>query len=324
MKNRLILLSALIITVVIATSLYYRSDNETLTIYSGRSEELISPIIDRFEEEYDIEVVIKYGDSVELANLINTEGKDSPADLFIAQDVLSINRVEQELNLLELSNEIKSLSRSNEIKDNNWLGVTSRLRTVVYDSNNYYEEDLSSDITEYCKEKYKEKVGWAPQNASFQTFLGELVAVEGEEFVDNWLKCMIENETKIYPKNTPIVQAIVDNEIQLGFVNHYYLERFLAEDSSITATNFFPEGVLGMSNMSTIGIIDHTDQQEVAEDFVRFIMNEESQNYFLEETHEVPVSTVVELSSEYQLLDLEAGDEELEKALELLSNNELL
>ena len=45
-------------------------DGETITLYSGRGERLIQPIIDRFEEESGINVEVNYGDNAELALLL--------------------------------------------------------------------------------------------------------------------------------------------------------------------------------------------------------------------------------------------------------------
>lgn len=324
MQRRIIVLLAILVIAIATYTIYAASKKPSLTIYSGRSEELISPVIDKFAEAEGIDVEVKYGDSIELANLINTEGDQSPADIFVAQDLLAMNRVSQAGLLASLPKNVTDLSLSSEIEDDYWVGVTARFRTIVYDSRNYQEEDLSDDIFEYCKAKYEGKVGWAPLNASFQDFLGELIAEEGIEVAEAWVKCMVENNTKSYPKNTPIVQAVINNEINLGFVNHYYLEEFLEEDDSITAKNYFPEGILGMSNMSTVGMINSSQQSELAQKFIKFMLNQESQEFFQQYDHEIPLAKASAEENDYEIIKLEATDKELQDAIDLLNKYELL
>ena len=50
-----------------------------VTIYSGRSEYLISPILEAFACETGIDVRVRWGNSTDLAILINEEGKSTEA-----------------------------------------------------------------------------------------------------------------------------------------------------------------------------------------------------------------------------------------------------
>src|SRR5687768_5301428 len=59
---------------------------ESLVIYSGRSENLVAPIIEQFSEATGIEVDVRYAGTSAMAATLLEEGANSPADVFFSQD----------------------------------------------------------------------------------------------------------------------------------------------------------------------------------------------------------------------------------------------
>ena len=72
------------------------SDESSLTVYSGRNEALIGPLLDRFERAHDVELEVRYGETAELAATLREEGDRSPADVFFAQDGGALGAIEKE------------------------------------------------------------------------------------------------------------------------------------------------------------------------------------------------------------------------------------
>ena len=117
--------------------------------------------------------------------------------------------------------------------------------------------ELPESILDLTDEEWRGLVGWAPTNASFVANVTAMRVLLGDCDREDWLAGMIANGVQAYPKNTPIVQAVIDGEVPVGLVNHYYLFRFLAEDPDITATlHFFPGGDVGsLINMAGAAIL---------------------------------------------------------------------
>ena len=111
------------------------SSGDSITLYSGRSEDLVQPLIDRFTEATGITVRVKYAGSSDLAATITEEGDNSPADVFFAQDPASLGTVALAGLFEELPDDVLSVVPS-RFSDSQgaWVGTSGRARVVVYDS----------------------------------------------------------------------------------------------------------------------------------------------------------------------------------------------
>src|SRR5680860_80153 len=81
------------------------SDDERLTVYSGRTADLIGPLLDEFSAETGIGIDVRYGDSADLALLIDTEGDNTAVDVFISQSPGAVGFLEAQGRLSTLSEE---------------------------------------------------------------------------------------------------------------------------------------------------------------------------------------------------------------------------
>lgn len=299
-----------------------------LTIYSGRSESLVGPLLDQFEQETGLNVEVRYGSTTEMAATILEEGANSPADIYYGQDAGALGALAKAGRLSSIPDDLLNLVEPRfRSPDGLWVGTSGRARTVVYNTNALTEADLPDDLFGFCASEWQGRLGWAPTNGSFQAFVTALRVSEGEERARDWLSCIQANEPFVYPNNTSIVDATGKGEIDAGFVNHYYLFRFLAEDSDFPARNYHPRagGIGAMTNVAGVGIVDTTDNQEAAEAFVRFLLNESSQQYFNTETNEYPLSADIPLNpllvpmSTINTPDIDLSDlDDLDGTLQLL------
>ena len=126
--------------------------------------------------------------------------------------------------------------------------------------------------------------------------------IHGEDRTEEWLRGMIANDVKVYPKNTPQVQAVGDGELDIGLVNHYYLFRF---DADWPAANHFTDpGQAGaLVNVAGVAMLEASSNRSNALRFIRFLLSEEGQTYFRDQTNEYPVASGVEANPRLVPLD---------------------
>mgnify|MGYP000857695026 FL=1 len=264
----------------------------SLTIYSGRSDTLVGPLIDRFKDDTGIEVSVKYAGTPQLAATLLEEGSNTPADVFFAQDPGGLSAVSEFMSPLN-EETLNKVPRWAVSPVDAWVGVSGRARTVVYNTDQLTPVDLPDDLTGFVHPEWKGRIGWAPTNASFQTMVTAMRSMWGEEKTIQWLKDIQANNPKVYPKNTPIVSATASGEIDVGLVNHYYLHRFLAEQgNSFSARNYHPTagGPGAIIMVSGVGILESSDNKINAQRFIEYLLSEDSQRYFVEETFEYPLA----------------------------------
>jgi iron(III) transport system substrate-binding protein len=153
-------------------------------------------------------------------------------------------------------------------------------------------EDLPEDIAGFTDPSWAGRIGFAPTNASFQVMVTAMRQLWGEEETKAWLEGILANDPVFYEGNAQVVEAVANGEVEVGFVNHYYLYRFLAEQGEgFTAANhFLPSGGPGSLVMvAPVGRLANGQNEANALTFIEFLVSPEAQEYFTTSTNEYPV-----------------------------------
>ena len=300
---------------------------QALTVYSGRNEAFVGPVIDAFENATGIDVEVRYGKSSPLAALLLEEGAASPADVFLSQDAGALGAVSEALLLDVLPdgilNHVEARFRSDS---GQWVGVTGRARVLVVGAS-VPQADYPASVFDLTDEKYRGRVGWAPTNASFQSFVTAMRNIYGDAQTGDWIRGMIANDTQIYPKNTPQVDAAGRGEIDFGLVNHYYLYRFTSTDPDFPALNYYlPDADIGsLINVAGAGVLSSSDNSETALRFIEFLLSHTSQLHFASSVNEYPlVEGVPANPGLVPLSDLDTPDIDLSDLSDLQGTLDLL
>ena len=269
-------------------------DAGELVVYSGRNENLVRPLIERFEKESGISVEVRYADTTELTATLLEEGDASPADVFFSQDAGALAALEAEGLLGDLPEgaaaDIQERFRDPE---NHWTGVSGRARTIVYNPEKLSEAERPQNILDVVDPKWKGRVGIAPTNASFVSHISALTTEIGEDDVRKFLADLKSNEPKAYDSNVLAVRAVAGGEVDLALVNHYYALNEKQENPEAPVANIYPqEGAF--VNLAGVGIIEGAANREHAEQFVEYLLSEKGQEFFRTETNEYPLVAGIE------------------------------
>ncbi len=277
------------------------SEKRTLTLYSGRKEELVGDLLKDFTKSTGINVEFRGGDSGELAAQLITEGDASPADLFFSQDAGALGALSEAGLLAELSEEsLGVVSPEFRSPEGEWVGTSGRARVLMYDPKQVSE--LPEGIDGLLDPSWKGKLAFAPSNASWQSFVTALRVLRGDEGARTWLEGFAALNPKAYESNDAIAIAVNKGEIAAGFVNHYYLYE-LTEELGADAINaklhfFTGEDPGALINVAGVGILNTSDDAEAAQQLIDFLLSETGQSYFAEQTFEYPLRAGVALGAD--------------------------
>jgi iron(III) transport system substrate-binding protein len=256
------------------------TQSTSLTIYSGREQQLVKPIMDRFTRETGIELKIRYASSTSLATALVEEGRNSPADIYWSQEPGTLGLVGARGVLARLPQAtVGKVPARFSTRSRRWVGTSGRSRVLVYNTNELRESDLPASVWGLSNARWKGKIGIAPTNASFQAFLGATIRLFGEARVRAWLRGLEANDVRFYPNNTTVVQAVGRGDIEVGLVNHYYIYNLLAETPDLPVRNhWFRDGDPGNLVLAAgVGIVASTQKATTAQRFVDFLLSKTGQ-----------------------------------------------
>lgn len=267
------------------------AQTKTLVIYSGRDEKLIGPLIEKAKKDLKKDIQVRYGNTAELAIALLEEGQNSRADLFFTQDAGALGNLEKKQVTLPIPSKLldKVDARFRSAKGY-WLGISGRARVISYNTKLVNRGELPLLVSQLTQPKWRGKVGWAPTNGSFQSFITAMRVLQGDGTTLQWLKAMKANGVKDYGGNSAIVEAVGRGEVYLGLVNNYYLYNLKKNDPNLPVANHYTIKDAGaMINVAGVAITKTTDQKADVEALIDYLLKPSSQNYFAQETNEYPL-----------------------------------
>jgi len=285
---------ALILTVPALPSPLSAADK--LTIYSGRSERLIKPVLDEFTMKTGIHVELLSSGTTELVNRLKAEGDRTAADVLITNDAGSLELartagVLRPLSMREIDRAIPSQFRA---PDNAWVGLSGRFWIIAYNTSMVKPNQLDS-LLDLADPKWKDKIAIPNSGSEYlQAGVSVIRATHGDAKTKQFLQGLKDNAgNHVYQKSSQIVDAVAKGQVALGIVNHYYIYRHLAKQPNAPIMAFMPDqqngGMGAIMNVAGIGVVKSTKHLDSAKLLVEFLVAQAGQKLFADLDKEYPL-----------------------------------
>jgi iron(III) transport system substrate-binding protein len=137
------------------------------------------------------------------------------------------------------------------------------------------------------------------------------------------------NDVQLFDNNVLILNAAEDGVVALGLINHYYWYEQVAEEGleAVPARlKFLPDGDPGaLVNVAGVGVLTATDHDDEAVRFTEYLLGENAQTYFAEDTKEYPLVDGIPIAeglpplNSLQTPDIDLSDlDTLEETLQMI------
>jgi len=264
-----VLLVGAFVGVVLATS---GSSSDSLVLYSARSHYGEEKPFEDFAKKTGSDLTIRGGDASELYERLQSEGKNTPADVLITVDAANLWRA-QHAGIID-----------------SWKPLTYRARTIMRST----ERVGPNDVTTYeglgdprWKGKLCLRSGTSEYNVSF---VADRIAKDGRAATEQMLRRWMANDPKIFGSDTDVLEAIKDGDCDVGLTNSYYLGRELADDPSFPVAPVWADqnGRGTHVNLSGLGVVHWSDKAKQARELIDYLRQPSQQEIFAENNHEYP------------------------------------
>jgi len=301
------MLKKIISATLVLTSMLYSSAE--VNIYSHRHYDADKQLYKMFEQETGIKVNIVKAKANELMKRLESEGLNSPADLFITADVgrLYLAKTKgllQNVNSDYLNKTIPSHLRG---KDNQWFALTKRARVIVYNKDKVNPSELSTyeDLT--TSKWHKKVLIRKSSNIYNQSLLASFIANVGNEKAKIWAKGVVNNMGRTPAgSDRDQMKAVVAGVGDVAVVNTYYVGKLLnsKKKNEVMVGEkmgvFFPnQGTNERGthiNISGIALTKSSKNKDNAIKLMEFLVSPKAQTLFAEANYEYPVNPNVEPS----------------------------
>jgi iron(III) transport system substrate-binding protein len=277
---------------------------EVVNLYNSRHYGTDQALWEGFTKQTGIQVNVVDGTHEQLIQRMQSEGANSPADVFITVDAGRLAQASG-LGLLQPieSKTLDALIPENlRDPDGLWYGLAKRARVLVYAKDRLDPAQLST-YEALAGPEFKGKVlVRSSTNVYNLSLVGSILAANGPEATETWCEGLVANMARP-PEggDTDQLKAVAAGVGDVAISNTYYFARLLAsakpEDQAVgeQLAVFFPnqEDRGTHVNVSGAGVLKTAPNQDNAVKLIEYLASPEAQRYFADVSFEYPANPEV-------------------------------
>lgn len=275
-----------------------------VNIYSYRQAYLIEPLLKAFEKETGIDTNVVFAKKG-LAERLEREGRNSPADVVMTVDISRLNELVERDLVQGVDSPVLEENIPEHLRnpDGKWFALTTRAR-LIFTSKDRVKEGEITTYEQLADDKWEGRIctrsGKHPYNIAL---FSSMIAHHGEEWTEQWLQDVKDNlARKPQGGDRDQIKAIAEGVCDVSIGNSYYYGNMLQDENQRPIAEkvrlVFPnaDGRGTHINISGIAMTKSAPNRENAVKLMEFLSSPEAQRIYAEANTEYPANPAVKPS----------------------------
>ena len=277
------------------------ADEQTITIYSSRNEQLIKPLLDRYTEQTGVKVELVTDQTGPLMARLKAEGLNTPADMLLTVDAGNLWQAAEQGLLQPVSSTVLEANVPAKYRDPKglWTGLSLRARTIFYDPSKVSADQLST-YADLADPKWKGKLCLRTSKKVYnQSLVASMMEHLGEEKTEEIVRGWVDNlATDVFSDDVAMLEAIAAGQCEVGVANSYYYGRLLDEKPDFPVSIFWAnQDTTGTHvNISGAGVVAGSDNPDGTLKLIEWLSSDEAQGLYASSDKEFPVKEGIDES----------------------------
>jgi iron(III) transport system substrate-binding protein len=293
----------LILTLFIGISYFIYTANRTISgtinIYSARKEQFINELLQNFTKETGIRYNLLIDSAPKLLAKIESEQGNSPADILITSDLISVLKAKNK-NLLKpiFINDNNKIDNNLLDSERYWYGLSLRKRLIFFNKQTI-DTDLIKNYEDLASAKLAGRLLIRSSNNDYnQALISQLLFRHGYEKTLKILQNIVANFARDPAGgDTDQLKALLRGEGDIAVANYYYYKRLENSDEEIYKNNIknifvlYPnQNSYGVNiNLSTISMLKSSNKDKAVQKLIEYLLSQKAQQFFVEKNYEESV-----------------------------------
>ena len=189
--------------------------------------------------------------------------------------------------ILAISDELARLPNDFVVKlppeaaaaDGHWASLAANPRALIYSKTAIDSDDLPDGLDQIDDPEWKNRLGWAPTDAGFQTMISVMRISQGDAATLKWLEAVAQNGAKTFASEQAAAQAVAEGQLD-GALASLQVGAMIQKTNPESAPGLYPFAAGDAGSFVDHIVVAARTEQETADPLLIWLISKSGQQAF--------------------------------------------